>query len=111
MSVVTVSWEQLPKIQTCDVQWLDEREVCPKVNQHAHGAPLPEDGEVFACPAYAAGNCKRAGAFVMCAFHDLTFDWKKARDWKRQPDGVLLYAPMRGMSRRNGRPARRPGAR
>ena len=101
MGLQVVSWDALPKVQTCHVTWLDERECCPMVQAHAHGGPLPEDRDVFSCPAYAAGNCKRAGAFVLCAFHDFEFDWTKARDWRRQPDGALMYAPVRG--RRNGK--------
>lgn len=101
MALQTISWDALPKVQQCHVTWLDERELCPMVHDHAHGGPLPDDDRVFGCAAYAAGNCRRAGAFVLCAFHDLAFDWSKARDWKRQDDGALMYSPVRG--RRNGR--------
>lgn len=104
-TISIVSWDQLPKVQRCHVSWLDERECCPMVQAHAHGGPLPEDAEVFACPSYAAGNCKRAGAFVLCAFHDFDFDWKKARDWQRRPDGFLEYRP------RSARRARRKASR
>lgn len=104
MTVQIVSWDQLPKIQPCHVTWLDEREICPMVNEHAHGGALPEDAQVFSCSSYRAGNCVRAGAFTLCAFHDLEFNWKKAKDWRRQPDGALMYAPIRGM-RRNGKSA------
>ena len=100
MGLQIVSWDALPKIQTCHVTWLDERELCPMVQTHAHGEPLPEDAEVFACKSYAAGNCKRAGALVLCAFHDFDFDWKKARDWQPVSDGGYFYAPKRRRGRR-----------
>ncbi len=71
------------------------------VQAHAHGGALPEDDQVFGCSAYAAGNCKRAGALVLCAFHDLAFDWRKARDWQPVSGGGYFYAPKR--TRRNGK--------
>lgn len=103
MGLQVISWDALPKVQQCHVTWLDERELCPMVHEHAHGGPLPEDDQVFGCPSYAAGNCKRAGAFVLCAFHDLAFDWRKARDWQRQADGALMYVPVRSRRKRDKR--------
>jgi len=104
MTLLTVTWNELPGIQCNHVAWLDERELCPKVNAYAHGGPRPDTlRDICTCPSYAAGNCKRAGTFEPCAFHDPDFDWRKARDWAALDDG-MLYDPQPARSpRRNGK--------
>ena len=87
------SWADLPPMTRREVKMLDERELCHKVNTFAHGGDWPRDAELFACSAWAAGGCRRAGALIACAFVDNRFQWDKAADWKRQSDGALLYAP------------------
>jgi len=99
-----VTWDQLPEVQCKHVTYLDERELCLKVNAYAHGGAAPDVlRDICTCPSYAAGNCKRAGAFEPCAFHDPDFDWRKARDWAALPEGGMLYDP------KPVRPARRNG--
>lgn len=92
------TWAELPPMARREAKLLDERELCPLVNAFAHDERTPSDAEVFACYSWAAGSCRRAGTFVSCAFHDPHFQWEKARDWQRQSDGGMLYAPQK----RNG---------
>ena len=89
------TFADLPPMYRREVKLLDERELCPKVNTVAHGGDWPADPELFACDAWAAGGCRRAGALVACAFVDNGFQWEKAADWQRQPDGALMYQPQK----------------
>ena len=74
------------------VRWLDERELCGLVHDAVHFGVY---GDVFKCPAYALGNCRRVMGNVSCAFHQASTApvWKRAKDWKRQRDGGMLYDP------------------
>ena len=96
-----VTWAELPPMARREVRWLDERECCALVNTVAHGGDWPSDATIFACASWAAGGCRRAGALVACAFHDNRFQWEKAADWQRLPDGGMLYAPKK--RKENGR--------
>lgn len=93
MTLATISvavWEQL---EHRSVKWLDEREYCSMVHDCAHFGDVPTDGELRACPQYRAGWCKRSGN-GSCAFEDATSDfWHRARDWRRQADGSMLFDP------------------
>jgi hypothetical protein len=68
-----VAWEDLPPMYRAEVKMLDERELCVKVNTFAHTGDAPTDAELFACPSWAAGGCRRAGALIACAFVDNLF--------------------------------------
>ena len=95
MGVLSVSLNSIANLPERNPQWLDERECCVLVNKLAHGGPYPDPRELCKCPAYAVGRCTRAGNGMMCAFHDRTFQWSKARDWQLQDDGSVEYAPRR----------------
>ncbi len=93
--ILSVSLDSIANLPERKPQWLDERECCVLVNKLAHGGPYPDPRKLCECPAYAVGRCTRAGNGMMCAFHDRSFKWSKARDWQLQDDGSVVYAPRR----------------
>jgi hypothetical protein len=92
MSVVVVTWDDLPVIPRGRVRWMDERQVCPHVLDVVH---LQVDSDAYLrCRSYRAGVCSRAGAGIACAFDDPGSDvWRKAESWKGLPGGGVMYDP------------------